>query len=50
MTEQAKFENSPLGKIFNKRLEKEDKKDEILKRLKNIEVKNKEEIREEGEK
>lgn len=36
--------------MFNKRLEKEDKKDEILKRLKNIEGKNKEAIREEGEK
>ena len=34
--EQAKFEYSPLGKIFNKGLEKEDKKG-LLKRLKNIE-------------
>ena len=34
--EQAKFEYSPLGNIFNKGLEKEDKKG-LLKRLKNIE-------------
>ena len=38
--EQAKFEHSPLGKIFNKGLEKEeDKKEVLLKRLKNIEGK-----------
>ena len=36
--EQTKFEYSPLGKIFNKGLEKEeDKKEGLLKRLKNIE-------------
>ena len=36
--EQTKFEYSPLGKVFNKGLEqKEDKKEELLKRLKNIE-------------
>ena len=39
--EQAKFEYSPLGKIFNKGLDKdEDKKEGLLKRLKNIEDKN----------
>ena len=39
--EQAKFEISPLGKISNKGLEKEeDKKEGLLKRLKNIEGKN----------
>ena len=38
--EQAKFEYSPLGKIFNKGLSKEDKKEGILKRLENIEDKN----------
>ena len=39
--EQAKFEYSPLGKIFNKGLDKdEDKKEGILERLKNIEDKN----------
>ena len=39
--EQAKFDYSPLGKIFNKGLSEEDKKEELLKRLKNIEDKNK---------
>ena len=39
--EQAKFEYSPLGKIFNKGLSEEDKKEGILKRLKNIEYENK---------
>ena len=38
--EQAKFEYSPLGKIFNKGLSEDDKKEGILKRLKNIEDKN----------
>ena len=38
--EQAKFEYSPLGKVFDKGLDKEDKKGKILKRLKNIEKKN----------
>ena len=38
---QAKFEYSPLGKIFNKGLSQDDKKEGILKRLKNIEDKNK---------
>ena len=41
--EQAKFEYSPLGKVFTKRLEtEEDKKEGLLKRLKNIEDKNEE--------
>ena len=35
--EQAKFEYSPLSKIFNKGLKEEDKKEGLLKRLKNIE-------------
>ena len=39
--EQAKFEYSPLGKIFNKVLSEDDKKGGVLKRLKNIEDKNK---------
>ena len=34
--EQAKFEYSPLGKIFNKGLSQDDKKEGILKRLDNI--------------
>ena len=35
--EQAKFEYSPLGKIFNKGLDKDDQKEGLFKRLKNIE-------------
>ena len=38
--EQAKFEYSPLGKIFNKGLSEDDKKEGILKRLENIKGKN----------
>ena len=40
--EQAKFEYSPLGKVFNKGLSEEDKKEGILKGLKNIKDKNEE--------
>ena len=40
--EQAKFEYSPLGKFFKKGLKEEDKKEGLLKRLKNIEDKNEE--------
>ena len=40
--EQAKFEYLPLGKVFNKGLSKEDKKEGILKGLKNIKDKNEE--------
>ena len=32
--EQARFEYSPLGKIFTKELDKEDKKEGLFKRLK----------------
>ena len=39
--EQAKFEYSPVGKVFTKGLEKEDKKEGLLKRLKNVEDKRK---------
>ena len=35
--EQARFEYSPLGKIFNKGLDKDDQKERLFKRLKNIE-------------
>ena len=35
--EQAKFEYYSLGKIFNKTMDKDDKKEELFKRLKNIE-------------
>ena len=38
--EKAKFEYSPLGKIFNKGLSKEDEKEGLLEKLKNIEDKN----------
>ena len=34
VVEQAKFEYSPLGKVFNKGLDKENKKERLLKRLK----------------
>ena len=43
--EQAKFEYSPLGKIFNKGLSEEDKKGGLLKKLKNIEGKNEEQLK-----
>ena len=42
---QAKFEYSPLGKIFNKGLDKDDKKEGLFKRLKNIENAQKKLIR-----
>ena len=38
--EQAKFEYSPLGKIFNKGLDKDDKEEGLFKRLKNTEDTN----------
>ena len=34
---QAKFEYSPLGKMFNKGLDKDDQKEGLFKRIKNIE-------------
>ena len=40
--EQAKFEYSPLGKVFNKGLSEEDKKEGVLKGLKNIKDKSEE--------
>ena len=43
--EKPKFEYSPLGRIINRGLKKEDKKERILKRLKIIEDKNKEQIK-----
>ena len=42
--EQARFEYSPLGKIFNKVLDKDDKKEGLFKRLKNIEDKSGEQL------
>ena len=40
--EQAKFEYSPLGKIFNKGLSEDDKKEGLFKSLENIKDKNEE--------
>ena len=40
--EQAKFEYSPLSKIFNKGLSEDDKKEGLFKRLENIKDKNEE--------
>ena len=47
--EQARFEYSPLGKIFNKGLSEDDKKEGLFKRLKNIEGKIKSENKKESE-
>ena len=44
--EQANFGYSPLGKIFNKSLIEEDKKEDVLQKLKNIEGKNEEQLEE----
>ena len=44
--QKAKFEYSPLGKVFNKGLDESDKKEGLLKRLKNIEGKNKDQLNE----
>ena len=41
-TEQTKFEYSPSGKIFNKGLSEDDKKEGLFKRLENIKDKNEE--------
>ena len=43
--EQTKFHYSPLGKIFTKGLHKDDQKEGLFKRLKNIEDKNKEHLK-----
>ena len=43
--EEAKFEFSPLGKIFNKVLSDDDKKEGLFKKLKNTEVKNEEKLK-----
>ena len=43
--EQAKFEYSPLGKIFNKGLSENDKKEGLFKRLKDIEDKNEKQLK-----
>ena len=52
VVEKAKFEFSPLGKVFNKVLKEDDEKEGLLKRLKIIEDKNKgqsEKIEDQGE-
>ena len=43
--EQTKFEYYPLGNLFNKGLDEDDQKEELLKRLKNIENAQKKFIR-----
>ena len=43
--EQAKFEYSPSCKTFNKGLDKDDKKEELFKRLENIIDKNEEQLK-----
>ena len=42
VTQKAKFEYSPFGKVFNKGLDESDKKEGVLKRVKDIEDKNEE--------
>ena len=44
MIQKEKFEYSPLGKAFNKGLDESDKKKGLLKRPKNIEGKNKDQL------
>ena len=43
--EQAKFDHFPLSRYFNRGLKEDDKKEWILKRLKNIEDKSKERLK-----
>ena len=53
VVQKAKFEYSPLGKVFNKGLDESDKKERLLKRSKNIDGKNKDQldaIKDQGEK
>ena len=45
VVQQATFEYSPLGTVFNKQLKKEDWKEGFLKGLKTIEGKNKEQLK-----
>ena len=44
MIKKAKFGYSPLGKVFNIGLDQNDKKEGLLKRLKNIEGKNEQQL------
>ena len=43
--QKTKFEYSPLGKGFNKGSDKSDKKEGLLKRLKNIEGQNEQQLK-----
>ena len=45
VTEQTKFDYPRLSRIFNKGLDKDDQKEGLLKRLKNIEGKNEEQLK-----
>ena len=45
VSQKAKFEYSPLGKVFNKELDESDKKERLLKRLKNIKDKSEEQTK-----
>ena len=45
MIQKAKFEYSPLGKVFNKGLDESEKEEGLLERLKNIEGKNEEQLK-----
>ena len=42
--QKTKFQYSPLGKVFNKGSDKSDKKEGLLKRLKNIEGQNEQQL------
>ena len=53
VVKKAKFDYSPLGQVFNKGLDVSEKNEGLLKRLKNIEGKNEQQldlIRDQGEK
>ena len=45
VVEKAKFEYSPLGNVFNKGLDRKDKKEGLLKIFKNIEGKNEDKLK-----
>ena len=45
IVDQAKCDYSPLSKFFDKGLKEKDKKEELLKRLKSIESKSKEQLK-----
>ena len=50
--QKAKFKHSLLGKVFKKGLDESDKKERLLKRLKNVERKNEQQseaIKDQGE-